>query len=57
MSQLSALFEAARAVQARAYAPYSRFCVGAALRDEAGAIHAAATYRPRSSCPSPRPAV
>ncbi|CAM3247456.1 MULTISPECIES: cytidine deaminase [Methylobacterium] len=37
---LTALFEAARAVRARAHAPYSRFRVGAALRDERGAIHA-----------------
>ena len=37
---LAALFEAARAVHARAHAPYSRFRVGAALRDERGVIHA-----------------
>ena len=37
---LTALFEAARAVRERAHAPYSRFRVGAALRDERGAIHA-----------------
>ncbi|MCJ2095416.1 cytidine deaminase [Methylobacterium sp. J-072] len=37
---LSALFEAARAVRERAHAPYSRFRVGAAVRDERGAIHA-----------------
>jgi cytidine deaminase len=36
---LTALFEAARAVRDRAHAPYSRFRVGAALRDAAGAIH------------------
>ncbi|AWB24971.1 cytidine deaminase [Methylobacterium currus] len=35
-----ALFSAALAAQARAHAPYSRFRVGAALRDEAGAVHA-----------------
>ncbi|OAS22455.1 cytidine deaminase [Methylobacterium platani] len=34
------LFSAARAVQARAHAPYSRFRVGAALRDETGVVHA-----------------
>jgi cytidine deaminase len=37
---LDALFEAARAVREHAHAPYSRFRVGAALRDEHGGIHA-----------------
>ena len=40
-AQLNDLFAAAKAAQARAYAPYSRFAVGAALRDEHGALHAA----------------
>jgi cytidine deaminase len=35
---LSDLFDAAKAAQANAYAPYSRFRVGAALRTEGGAI-------------------
>lgn len=34
------LFEAAAAAMARAYVPYSRFSVGAAIRDEAGRVHA-----------------
>jgi cytidine deaminase len=33
------LVEAARAVRARSHSPYSRFRVGAALRDASGAIH------------------
>jgi cytidine deaminase len=37
-SQLSALFNAARAAHGKAYAPYSRFNVGAALRTPSGAI-------------------
>jgi len=41
MNALSMLFEAAKAAQARAYVPYSHFPVGAAIRDEAGRIHAA----------------
>jgi cytidine deaminase len=37
---LEQLWAAARNAQARAYAPYSRFAVGAAIVDEHGAIHA-----------------
>jgi cytidine deaminase len=37
---LERLFEAAKAAQGRAYAPYSRFKVGAAVLSESGAIHA-----------------
>jgi cytidine deaminase len=37
---LTALFDAAHAAQKHAHAPYSRFPVGAALRDETGRIHA-----------------
>ncbi|QRE76051.1 cytidine deaminase [Methylobacterium aquaticum] len=40
MDPTDTLFSAARAAQARAHAPYSRFRVGAAIRDEAGAVHA-----------------
>ena len=35
----SALVDAAVKARAKAYAPYSKFLVGAALRDEAGHIH------------------
>ena len=37
---LNDLFEAARQVQAKAYAPYSRFKVGAAVRSESGGFFA-----------------
>ena len=39
-ADLDRLFETARAVQARAYAPYSRFKVGAALLASDGSLHA-----------------
>lgn len=38
MGALDALFDVAKAAQARAYAPYSCFPVGAALRTPGGAI-------------------
>jgi cytidine deaminase len=37
---IAELFEAAKAAQAKAYAPYSRFNVGAALRTPSGAVFA-----------------
>ncbi len=40
MSDLDDLFDTARAAQARAYAPYSGFRVGSAIRDETGRLHA-----------------
>ena len=36
------LFDLAKAVRERAHAPYSRFRVGAAIRTEAGTVHAGA---------------
>ena len=39
-TEIDALFAAAKAAQARAYAPYSRFQVGAAILDAGGSIHA-----------------
>lgn len=39
-AQQDALLQAARAARLQAYAPYSRYRVGAAVLDEAGRIHA-----------------
>ena len=39
-AQQQALWQAALAAQAQAYAPYSRFAVGAAVLDAQGRIHA-----------------
>lgn len=51
---LHALVQAARAVRAHAYAPYSRFAVGAAVLDEHGRIHAGANVEnaayPQGTC-------
>jgi cytidine deaminase len=38
-AERAALVAAARAVRSRAHAPYSKFRVGAAVRDERGRIH------------------
>jgi cytidine deaminase len=38
-AEREALLAAARAVRRRAHAPYSKFAVGAAVRDERGRIH------------------
>jgi cytidine deaminase len=40
MADIDALFEAAARARARAYAPYSTFAVGAAVRSTDGAIYA-----------------
>jgi cytidine deaminase len=51
---LAELFTAAKAAQANAYAPYSRFHVGAALRSESGAIYGGCNVEnaayPQGSC-------
>jgi cytidine deaminase len=51
---VDALFDAARAAQARAYAPYSRFLVGAAVRSASGVIYAACNVEnaayPQGAC-------
>ena len=39
-TQMQRLVDAARAVRDKAYAPYSKFLVGAAVLDEEGRIHA-----------------
>jgi cytidine deaminase len=39
-SILNALVDAARSARAQAYAPYSKFAVGAAVLDDTGRIHA-----------------
>jgi homotetrameric cytidine deaminase len=48
------LVDLARSAMARAYAPHSRFQVGAALRDEAGGLHAGANVEnssyPQGTC-------
>jgi cytidine deaminase len=52
--KLAELFAAARAAQANAYAPYSRFHVGAALRTPSGAIFSGCNVEnaayPQGSC-------
>lgn len=54
MTEIDRLFDAARAVRARAYVPYSGYKVGAALLDAEGRIHAAANVEnaayPQSQC-------
>jgi cytidine deaminase len=54
VSSLDLLFEAALAVQAKAYAPYSRFKVGAAIRTPNGGVFAGCNVEiaayPEGSC-------
>ena len=51
---LDEMIKLARAAQTKAYAPYSRFQVGACLRTEAGSLHAGANVEnaayPQGQC-------
>jgi cytidine deaminase len=54
MASLDSLFEAAKAVQSKAYVPYSRFKVGAALRTPDGQVFGGCNVEnaayPQGSC-------
>ena len=54
MGSLDSLFEAAKAIQGRAYVPYSRFKVGAAIRTPDGRVFAGCNVEnaayPQGSC-------